>query len=205
MSVTVQSLGIDRLPVDEQLALVREIWDHIIASGKRPKLSEAQLQELRQRVVEDDADPDNLIPWADVKAKTLNLGLAANGSSRKWYVAVDEALDGNDWFLEIDGPQACLVFQLRDPKVVAEAMRFLQSPPGSGGAGGGEAAELLLGQFDSTSVFLIWDNEGFSRCFLVIGPKARSALRLSLEAEDFQMLIEALNQVMEDMPAEGRE
>ncbi len=205
MFVTVQSLSIDRLPVDEQLALVRELWDCIIASGKRPKLSEAQLQELRQRVDEDDADLDNLIPWADVKAKTLYLGLVANGSSRKWYVAVDETLDGNEWTLEIDGPQVYLTFQLRDPKVVAEAKRFLQPPPRSGRAGCGDAGELLLGQFDSTSVSLVWDNEGFSRCFLVIGPKAASTLRLSLEAEDIQMLIEALNQVMEDMPAEGRE
>ncbi len=132
------------------------------------------------------------------------LGLVANGSSRKWDVAVDETPDGNEWSLEIDGPQTYLSFQLRGPKVVAEARRFLQSPPGSGDTGreGGEAAELLLGQFDSTSVSLVWDNEGFSRCFLVIGPKAASVLRLCLDAEDVQMLIEALNQVMEDMPSE---
>ena len=67
MSVTVKSLGIDRLPVDEQLALVREIWDGILAAGARPSLSESQLQELRRRVAEDDADPDNLIPWEEVR------------------------------------------------------------------------------------------------------------------------------------------
>jgi putative addiction module component (TIGR02574 family) len=67
MSVTVKSLGIDRLPVDEQLTLVREIWDGILAAGARPPLSESQLQELRRRVAEDDADPDNLIPWEEVR------------------------------------------------------------------------------------------------------------------------------------------
>ncbi|HBI46993.1 MAG TPA: addiction module component [Planctomycetales bacterium] len=71
MPVTVQSLGIDRLPVDEQLALVREIWDGILAAGARLPLSESQLQELRRRVAEDDADPDNLIPWKEVKAHAL--------------------------------------------------------------------------------------------------------------------------------------
>ena len=71
MPTTVKSLGIDRLPFDEQLALVHEIWDHIIASGAQPPLSEAQLQELRRRVAEDDADPDNLIPWEEVKAQAL--------------------------------------------------------------------------------------------------------------------------------------
>lgn len=40
MPVTMHSLGIDRLPLDEQVALVREIWDHIIASGAKPALRE---------------------------------------------------------------------------------------------------------------------------------------------------------------------
>ncbi|HVS39465.1 MAG TPA: addiction module protein [Gemmataceae bacterium] len=71
MPVTMKSLGIDRLTIDEQVALGREIWDHIIASGAKASLSEAQLQELRRRVAEDDADPDNLIPWAEVKARAL--------------------------------------------------------------------------------------------------------------------------------------
>jgi putative addiction module component (TIGR02574 family) len=71
MPVTVQSLGIDRLPVEEQLALVHEIWDHIVGSGTQPPLNQSQLQELRRRVAEDDADPDNLIPWEEVKAQVL--------------------------------------------------------------------------------------------------------------------------------------
>jgi hypothetical protein len=103
---------------------------------------------------------------------TGKLGLVANGSSGKWDVALDETLDGNEWFLEIDGPQAYLVFQLRDPEVVAEAMRFLQSPPGPGGTGRGEAGELLLGTFDSASVSLVWDDEGFWR-----GPHSVLVLR----------------------------
>lgn len=68
MSTTIQTLGIDKLPVDEQLALVRAIWDHIAASGPSPRLSDAQRQELRRRVAEDDARPDDLIPWEQVKA-----------------------------------------------------------------------------------------------------------------------------------------
>ena len=55
--------------VDERLALVQEIWDSILTSGERPKLSEAQLQELRRRAAEDDADPDATIPWEQVKAQ----------------------------------------------------------------------------------------------------------------------------------------
>ena len=71
MPVTMQSLGIDRLPVEEQLALVREIWDHIATAGPRPMLTDAQREELRRRVAEDEADPDGLVPWDEVKARAL--------------------------------------------------------------------------------------------------------------------------------------
>ena len=71
MAVTVKSLGIDRLPRDEQLALVQEIWDTIAAEQSSPLLSETQRQELERRVAEDDAAPDDLIPWEQVKAQAL--------------------------------------------------------------------------------------------------------------------------------------
>ena len=60
---------------------------------------------------------------------TGNLGMTANGSSRRWYVAVDETLDVAEWSLEIDGPQAYLVFQLRGPQVVLEAARSYDPGP----------------------------------------------------------------------------
>ncbi|HEX4588408.1 MAG TPA: addiction module protein, partial [Gemmataceae bacterium] len=68
MSATIEALGIDKLPVEEQLALVRAIWDNIAASGPTPRLTDAQRVELRRRVAEDDARPDDLIPWEQVKA-----------------------------------------------------------------------------------------------------------------------------------------
>jgi hypothetical protein len=58
-------------------------------------------------------------------------GLIANGSCRKWDIAVDETFDGDKWSLELDGPLAYLVFQLRDLRVIPEAVRFLQSGSGS--------------------------------------------------------------------------
>src|SRR3954453_17563537 len=116
------------------------------------------------------------------------LGLLAHGSSRRWDITVDQSLDRDEWSLEIDGPQTYLVFQLRDLRVIPEALRFLRSGPPSNRAkghrhSGGESA-LHLGRFGSTSVSLLWDNEDFVRCFIVVGPKARSTLRLSLEAKD---------------------
>lgn len=72
MSPTVQSLGIDRLTREERIALVQEIWATIAAEPYQPLLTEAQRQELGRRVAEDDANPDDVVPWDQVKAQTLS-------------------------------------------------------------------------------------------------------------------------------------
>ncbi len=71
MIATIKSLGIDRLPREERLALVQEIWDTIAAEQAPPLLSEAQRLELARRVAEDDAAPEDVIPWEQVKSQTL--------------------------------------------------------------------------------------------------------------------------------------
>jgi hypothetical protein len=123
------------------------------------------------------------------------LGLLANGSSRRWDLAVEESLDGDQWFLELDGHQVYLVFQLHDLAVVGSMLRFLEAD----GHKGKEAA-LNLGRFGEAPVSLLRDNEDIKRFFLVLGPTAQTALRLSLDAEDIQALIEALRQVLAGLP-----
>src|SRR5262249_49837243 len=108
--------------------------------------------------------------------------------------AVNEALDGVGWSLELDGPQTYLVFQLQDLQVLQKALSFLQS------GNGAEEGVLHLGRFGSASVSLLWDNENFPKCFIIVGPKARSTRRLSMEAEDIQALREAVEQVVKDLP-----
>jgi putative addiction module component (TIGR02574 family) len=71
MTPNVQSLGIDQLSREQRIALVQEIWDTIAAEPTPPLLSEAQRKELECRVTEDDACPDDVIPWDQVKAQTL--------------------------------------------------------------------------------------------------------------------------------------
>lgn len=71
MSPTLQALGIDRLTREQRLALVQEIWDTIAAEPHPPLLTEAQRQELQRRVEDDDANPDDVIPWDRVKAEAL--------------------------------------------------------------------------------------------------------------------------------------
>jgi len=68
MSVSVKTLGIDRLNVDEKLALVEEIWASICADAKAFPLTDLQRAELDRRVAEDDAFPDDVIPWEEIKA-----------------------------------------------------------------------------------------------------------------------------------------
>ncbi|MGQ0579506.1 MAG: addiction module protein, partial [Betaproteobacteria bacterium] len=68
MSVSVKTLGIDQLGVDERLALVEEIWATICADAKAFPLSDAQRAELDRRVADDDSFPEDVVPWDEVKA-----------------------------------------------------------------------------------------------------------------------------------------
>jgi len=63
------SLGLDKLSREDRLALVQELWDSIAAETGPAPLTEAQLRELLHRADEDDANPDDVIPWEEVKAK----------------------------------------------------------------------------------------------------------------------------------------
>ena len=67
MSVSLKSLGIDRLSVEERLALVEELWDSIAENSAVP-LTEAQRAELDRRVADHEAHPDEVVSWEDVKA-----------------------------------------------------------------------------------------------------------------------------------------
>ena len=71
MSPTVQSLGIDRLPREQRIALVLEIWDNIAAESGQSLLTDAQRRELERRIAEDDTNPDDVVPWEQVKAQAL--------------------------------------------------------------------------------------------------------------------------------------
>jgi putative addiction module component (TIGR02574 family) len=68
MTVSARSLGIDKLDVDDRLALVEEIWASIVADAKAFPLSPSQRAELDRRVADDDAFPGDVVPWSEVKA-----------------------------------------------------------------------------------------------------------------------------------------
>jgi putative addiction module component (TIGR02574 family) len=68
MSVSLKSLGIDQLSIEERLALVEELWDSIAESTGELPLTEAQQSELDRRLAEHEAYPNDVAPWEDVKA-----------------------------------------------------------------------------------------------------------------------------------------
>jgi len=72
MSVSVKSLGLDRLGFDERLALVEELWDSIAADSAAIPLTEAQREELDKRIADHEANPDDVVSWEDVKASIAN-------------------------------------------------------------------------------------------------------------------------------------
>jgi hypothetical protein len=123
-------------------------------------------------------------------------GLLACGSSGRWTVDLDESRDGTKWSMQLDGPQTYISFAVDDLAVIGNALTYLRS-------GGSRDSQLVLGRFGSAHVSLFWDNEDGGRCFLIVGPQAGSALRVSLYREDTAMLAEALEQILNDLRPEA--
>jgi putative addiction module component (TIGR02574 family) len=67
MAVSLKSLGIERLGIEERLTLVEEIWDSIAADSAAIPLTPAQRDELDRRITEHEANPDDVVPWEEIK------------------------------------------------------------------------------------------------------------------------------------------
>ena len=70
MNATVESLGIDKLQLEDRLALVQEIWDGI-AETEAVALTLEQRDELERRIDADDADPADVLSWDEARAIAL--------------------------------------------------------------------------------------------------------------------------------------
>lgn len=66
MSVTIESLGIDRLTVRERLELIEQIWDSLPASIEPQEVPDWHLVELARRRAEAEARPGEGRPWREV-------------------------------------------------------------------------------------------------------------------------------------------
>jgi hypothetical protein len=133
------------------------------------------------------------------------MGLLANGTSARWDIAINDCPVRNEWWIEIESSEIYLTFQLAALSVVHAALAFLRRelsrPSGTNGQQNvSDAPALMLGRFGENSVSLIWDNEDFVRCFLTMSHQGLATFRLSFDGEDVRMLIEALEQVVQDLP-----
>jgi len=68
MAVSLKSLGIDRLGIEERLTLVEELWDSIAADSSAIPLTQTQRDELDRRIAEHEANPDDVVSWEEVKS-----------------------------------------------------------------------------------------------------------------------------------------
>ena len=62
-----QSLGIDKLTVDEKIVLVGAIWDSIATEPHPSFLTDEQRRELQQRLADAEQNTDNVVAWEDVR------------------------------------------------------------------------------------------------------------------------------------------
>lgn len=58
---------IEQLSAEEQLRLVEEIWNRLVADPVVVPVSTDHLAELRRRIADHDALPDDVISWDDLK------------------------------------------------------------------------------------------------------------------------------------------
>jgi putative addiction module component (TIGR02574 family) len=67
MQTSLEQLGIDRLSVNERIALVQDIWDSVAETVQAQPPSDAQRAELDRRLAEDDLQPDDTTDWEAIK------------------------------------------------------------------------------------------------------------------------------------------
>jgi putative addiction module component (TIGR02574 family) len=72
MPMTFSELGFGGMTIDEKLEMVGQLWEDLIASvPPGGLLTKAQQDELRQRVADAAARPDDWVAWEDALPATL--------------------------------------------------------------------------------------------------------------------------------------
>ena len=72
MSTTLERFGIDRLDLDERLALAEEIWASMARELEREPPPEPLVRELERRLADSLARPEAVTPWEVIKARALD-------------------------------------------------------------------------------------------------------------------------------------
>jgi putative addiction module component (TIGR02574 family) len=56
-----------RMSVTERIDLAQAIWDSVVAESPTSMLTETQRAELTQRLAHLEANPDDVVPWEEVR------------------------------------------------------------------------------------------------------------------------------------------
>jgi putative addiction module component (TIGR02574 family) len=68
MAVSLKSLGIESLGIDDRLALIEELWEGIPSESGAIPMTAAQRDELDRRLGDHEANPDDVVSWEEVKS-----------------------------------------------------------------------------------------------------------------------------------------
>jgi putative addiction module component (TIGR02574 family) len=68
MSVTLESLGIDRMSIKDRIELIDLIWESIPDTFDPEELTEEHIELLTERLAEAEANPGVGTPWREVMA-----------------------------------------------------------------------------------------------------------------------------------------
>ena len=60
-----------QLSLEEQLELVETLWDDIAKRNAIPPPTGTQKAELERRFADHESNPDDVVPWTDVKVSAL--------------------------------------------------------------------------------------------------------------------------------------
>ncbi len=71
MTATLANFGLDQLPAADRMALLQQLWDSLEKESDDSALTLAQREELERRIADDDANPEDVVPWEEVKAEAL--------------------------------------------------------------------------------------------------------------------------------------
>lgn len=71
MTPSLSELGIDRLCIEDRIALAQELWESAAQEAELTSPSEAQRLELERRLAGSIARPDAVVDWEAVKARAL--------------------------------------------------------------------------------------------------------------------------------------
>lgn len=63
MSSTLESLGLDRLSIEDRLALAEAIWESVERETQAAPLTDAQRSELERRLADSNLRPDATTDW----------------------------------------------------------------------------------------------------------------------------------------------